>query len=168
MENNMFKNSKKLIAIAIVALGSFTLTSCYTEDPGELDPMQKEFDLADFDRLEMGDAFVIRVEQGNFFSISTHGDERNIEDLIVEKQGSTLIIRFDDHHHRKHQTYIDITMPELHGVTFSGASNSVVTGFSGDHEVNIALSGASVAQFDIDAPLADITRLLIFRRRMPM
>jgi hypothetical protein len=155
----MFKRTVKLVAITLVAIVPFVLTSCYTEDPGDLRPMRKDYGQTEFDRLEMGEAFIIRVEQGNFFSITARGDERNIDDLVVIKEGSTLIIRFDDNNNRKHQTYIDITMPELHEVNFSGASNSVVTGFAidNDHEFKISLSGASVAQFDVDASFTDLS-----------
>src|SRR5688572_22325504 len=95
----------KTLRIAVsAAFISVLLTSCYTEDPGPLQQMEKEYDLIDFDRLEIGDAFVIRVEQGNFYSISARGDERNIDDLIVKKEGSILVIRFDDNHNRNRKS----------------------------------------------------------------
>jgi hypothetical protein len=147
----------KLLALAMVAFVPFLLSSCYTEDPGDLQPMEKTYELVDFDRLEMGDDFVIRVEQGNYFSITARGDERNINDLIVRKEGSTLVVRFDDNNNRKHDTYIDITMPELHEVNFSGASNSVITGFSHDGVFKISLSGASVSQLELDGAVTDLS-----------
>lgn len=153
----MFKKTIKLTAIALVACMSLVLTSCYTEDPGDLQPMEKTYELSDFDRLEMGDDFVIRVERGTFFSVSARGDERNINDLEVRKEGSTLIIRFDDNNNRKHDTYIDIVMPELHEINFSGASNSVVTGFDHDGVFKISLSGASVSQLELDGAVTDIS-----------
>lgn len=146
-----------MFAVALMAAIPLVLSSCYTEDPGDLRPMNKSYDLDDFDRLEMGDAFVIRVEKGNFFSISARGDERNINDLQVRKEGSTLVIRFDKSRNRKHDTYIDITMPELKEVNFSGASNSIVTGFADDGVFKISLSGASVSQVELDGEVADLS-----------
>jgi hypothetical protein len=153
----MRKKTIKLLAITLVGAMSLLLSSCYTEDPGDLRPAEETYDIVDFDRLEMGDEFVIRVEQGNFFSISVRGDERNIDDLIVRKEGSTLIVRYEDNHNRKHDTYIDITMPVLHEVNFSGASNSVVTGFLHDGVFKISLSGASVSQIDLDGEVTDLS-----------
>jgi hypothetical protein len=146
-----------LLALASIVLAPLVLTSCYTEDPGPLQQMEKEYDLTDFDRLEMGDAFVIRVEQGNFYSISVRGDERNINDLVVKKVGTTLAIRFDDNHNRNHQTFIDITMPSVLEANFSGSTNSVLTGFTDSETVKISLSGSSVSQFDGESATMDIT-----------
>src|SRR5690348_6443819 len=109
----MLNHTRKLFAAATIVAMATSLTSCYTEDPGPLQQSEKNFDLTDFDRLEMGDAFVVRVEQGNFYTVSARGDERNLDDLVVKKEGSTLIIRFDDNHNRNHQTFIDITMPSI-------------------------------------------------------
>ena len=153
----MLMKTLKTIAIALVGCMPILLTSCYTEDPGDLRPTEETYEIVDFDRLEMGDDFVIRVEQGSFFSISARGDERNINDLIVRKEGSTLVVRFDDNNNRKHDTYIDITMPVLHEVNFSGASNSVITGFSHDGVFKVSLSGASVSQLELDGTVADLS-----------
>jgi hypothetical protein len=153
----MRKKTIKPFAVALLGAMSFFLSSCYTEDPGDLRPAEETYEVVDFDRLEMGDDFVIRVEQGNFFSISVRGDERNIDDLIVRKEESTLVVRYEDNHNRKHDTYIDITMPVLHEINFSGASNSVVTGFSHDGVFKISLSGASVSQIDLDGDVTDLS-----------
>ncbi len=146
-----------MFAVALVAAIPLVLSSCYTEDPGDLRPTEETFEVVDFDRLEMGDDFVIRVEQGNFFSVTARGDERNINDLVVRKEGSTLVVRFDDNNNRKHDTYIDITMPELHEINFSGASNSTVTGFTHEGVFKISLSGASVSQLELVGEVIDLS-----------
>ena len=61
------------------------LSSCETEDPGPLQEVEKEFSVVGFDRLEMGSAFNIRVEQSNTYGIQIRGDRRNIDDLDVFK-----------------------------------------------------------------------------------
>jgi hypothetical protein len=134
-----------------LAITLFGLSSCHTEDPGPLQEDEKQFSIVDFDRLEMGSAFIIDVEQGNFFSVEARGDRRNIDDLKVYKDGNTLVIRYDDNHNRKHDTFITITMPSLRAANFSGASNSRVSGFLDQDELDFYLSGASLSQLDIDA-----------------
>jgi hypothetical protein len=98
----------------------------------------------------MGDAFVISVQQSPLYSVSVRGDRRNIDDLEVEKIGSTLRIRYDEPEYRQYTTYITITMPSLRGVNFSGASVSTVTGFNDLGELDITLSGASVSQVNLE------------------
>ena len=74
-------------------------------------------------------AFNIEVEQGNAFSVSVKGDRRNIDDLNVYKNGSTLVVEFDDNGNRHHDTYVSDNYAHLKGVNFSGASVSKITWF---------------------------------------
>ena len=151
----MIAKMKSLYILMALAGAPFLFTSCHTEDPGPLRDAEKSYYLEDFDRLEIGDAFDIRVREGTFFAISARGDERNIDDLIVRKEGSTLVIRYDDHDKRKHQTYLEITMPSLLEANFSGASNSTISGFTEGESFRVTLSGASVSQIDMDVAVVN-------------
>lgn len=140
------KTPIKLLPFALVMI----LISCEREDPGPLQETRKHFSIVDFDRLEMGSALNIEVDQANTFSIEVEGDRRNIDDLEVRKSGNTLIIEFDDNANRHHDTYVKITMPALEGVNFSGASVSIIRGFESDNNIDFYLSGSSVSQLDSD------------------
>lgn len=153
MKTNIFKT---LLAILIV---SFSLTGCEQyEDDGALQYQEENFTISDFERLEISDAFVIRVEQGNYFSVQVRGDRRNIDDLEVRKSGNTLVVRYNDYENRQYETYIDIVMPTLVAATLSGATQSVITGFEEVENFSLSLSGASVAQADLIA--ANLTIVL--------
>jgi hypothetical protein len=143
-----------LTQLAFVTIATL-FTGCYTEDPGPLQEVEKEFTVVDFDRLEMGDAFEITVEQGNLFEVHTSGDRRNIDDLEVKKEGTTLVIRYKQNRSRNHNTNIKIKMPLLLSATFSGASNSTIEGFAELNDLDIHLSGASTCQLDVDALRVD-------------
>jgi hypothetical protein len=145
---------KSLLLLAALATG---VTSCHEyEDEGPLQYQEESYSITDFDRLEMGDAFIIRVEQGNYFSIRVRGDRRNLDDLEVRKNGNTLIVHYDDYEQRHHETFIDIIVPTLTAAHFSGASNSVITGFDELSALNLQLSGASIAQVDATAEHVDL------------
>jgi len=135
---------------AFLVTSAVLLTSCFVEDPGPLQEMERQYAVTDFDRLEMGDAFHISVEQGNYFDVSARGDRRNIQDLVVKKEGSTLVIRYSHNRQRRHDTFITITLPDLHAITFSGASDSRVYGFDDMATLKVNLSGASVCQLDVE------------------
>lgn len=146
--NPLMQKYIKALSVSLCLLVA-AFTGCdHTEDPGPLQESTETYSLVDFDRLEMGSAFNIRVEQANTFSIEVRGDRRNLNDLDVFKSGSTLIIKFDDNANRRHDTYITITMPKLKEVNFSGATESRIIGFESDEDLNIYLSGASVSQLD--------------------
>ncbi|HEY0741217.1 MAG TPA: head GIN domain-containing protein [Chryseosolibacter sp.] len=141
-----------LLTYTVILSVTLVFASCdYSEDPGPLQEIEKEFNETDFDRLEMGDALQVDVEQGNFFEISVRGDRRNINDLEVFKEGSTLIVRFDEWENRRHETYVTITMPTIVGANFSGASNSRISGFDELTKFDLYLSGASTSQVDVVA-----------------
>jgi hypothetical protein len=146
----------KIFSIVMIVFSTVLLTSCYTEDPGALQEMEQTYSMVDFDRLEIGDALNINVTQGEIFSVAAKGDKRNLDDLRVRKDGTKLLVDFDDDHNRKHDTYITIVMPALAAVKFSGASDSRVTGFSGGTSLDFTLSGASSSQVDMDAGAMNI------------
>lgn len=140
----------RIQTLAFIAVLSVFLFACDEEDPGPLQEATREFSVLDFDQLEMGSAFNIRVEEGNTFRVRAKGDRRNLNDLEVFKRGSTLIIQYDKSNERKHTTYITIQMPRLTKVNFSGASVSVIEDFESDDQLDVVLSGASVCQLDVE------------------
>jgi hypothetical protein len=142
---------KKTLLLFISFGYIFLLTSCLREDPGVLESGQKEFLVANFNGLEMGNAFVIDVREGNEFKVLATGDVRNLEDLKVYKSGSTLNIEYRNRRIRKHQTYISIIMPKLVNINFSGASDAVISGFGNTAHTEIELSGASKAEIDMQS-----------------
>jgi hypothetical protein len=144
----MIRPLNTFLLFCIVAVGAAATSCTELEDPGALQQTEKEYAVIDFDRLEMGSAFHIQVEQSNTFGIHAEGDRRNIDDLEVYKRGGTLVIEYDENDSRKHDTYITILMPLLKSAHFSGASMSTVAGFESDDELDLYLSGASVGQLD--------------------
>lgn len=141
--------SNKILPLVLMVFSSILLSSCYIDDPGPIQETEKNYSVVDFDRLEMGSAFHIEVEQGDFFEINVRGDRRNIDDLVVAKEGNTLVMRYSQFRKRRHDTYISITMPVLYAVNFSGASESRINGFHDTETFDVYLSGASVCQLDI-------------------
>jgi len=144
----MLIRRKNLAALLCLFL-AFNLLSCECEDPGPVQRTEKEFDMIDFDRVEITSALDVRVEQSNVYSAQVRGDRRNVDDLDVYKSGSTLIIKFDDNSNRNHETFVTITMPHLEGVNFSAASSSKVNGFESDKDLDLYVSGASVCQLSV-------------------
>jgi hypothetical protein len=142
----------------LIILSTALLSSCYqSEDPGPIQEVQKEYPILDFDRLEMGDAFNITVERGDFYEVSVRGDRRNVDDLSVRKEGGSLVIGYQTIRNRKHTTYITIKTPQLLAANFSGASNSKVVGFENVDAFNLYLSGASVCQMNCNASSLNVT-----------
>lgn len=143
------KKMKKLNAI-ILLLSIVLLTSCFEEDPGPRQQDDRSFAVVDFDRIEAGDALIISVKYGENFSIEASGDRRNLDDLLVTKNGNSLVIRFGHYEKRQYATNVDITLPVLYGVDFSGAVNAQVSGFAPVNRLDVSLAGASLTQLSLD------------------
>ena len=141
----------RLQSLFFVLIAAIALGSCFVDDPGPRQETERQYSVVDFDRLEMGSGLHIDVVYGNFFSVKARGDRRNIDDLVVRTEGSTLVIDYRNFRERRHDTFIEITMPELHAVTFSGGSDSRVGGFSSAGGFDVYLSGGSVCQLNLDA-----------------
>ena len=151
------KTMKNLLTVLFVMLMAMLLVSCDTEDPGPLQEETKEYSIIDFDQLEMGSGFNIRVEEASTFKVRVEGDRRNINDLDVFKSGTSLIIRYDENSERHHQTFITVEMPSLRKINFSGGSVSVISGFESDEELDIILLGGSICQLDAGYKSIDLS-----------
>src|SRR5688572_18925708 len=148
---------KNIIPHMLIFISAAVFSSCCDlEDPGPIQEVERNYATTDFDRLELGSAFNIEVEYGNYFDISVRGDRRNVDDLIVRKEGTTLVIRFDDQRDRRHETYIIIKMPVLRSANLSGASDSRISGFDDLQRLDIYLSEASVCNLDVAVTDLDV------------
>ena len=131
-------------------MSSLAISSCNEEDPGPRQSDSRTYAIEDFDRIVTGDAMMVNIKQGNSFSIEAHGDRRNLEDLMVYKTGSTLVIRYEHDEKLQYNTSINITLPTLVGADFSDAVNAQISGFTNINQFDLALSGASLAQLDLE------------------
>lgn len=127
-----------------------TLTLAFARPLDEV----RTFNLSGFDKLDMGSALTINVQQGSSFSVKASGREQDMDDLEVVVSNNTLKVRYKDKkwnwNNRKNVRF-DITMPQLRGIDFSGACSATVKGFRDQGNVSVEVSGASTANIDLDA-----------------
>ena len=135
--------------IAFTAVMAVAVSCSCPEDPGPMQEGNRQFAVMDFDRLEMGSGFTITVEQSSSFEVEASGDQRNLDDLEVFVNGSTLKARFRHDANRHHSTQIEIKMPELVAVNFSGGTNSRIEGFESDQQLDINLSGSALCDVKV-------------------
>lgn len=145
---------KKSLVIFLFAILALFAQSCVFISEGTLtplDPTSQTFNLRDFDQLEMGNAFDIHVRQSGQFSISVRGDRRDVQDLdvYVDRSGK-LVMKYRNWRVRRYDMEVDITMPTLTEVDFSGATTSTIEGFTNGRTLDVELSGASKSVIDSD------------------
>jgi hypothetical protein len=133
---------KIIVLLAIISVNSF----------GQ--EQKRSFNLKDFDKVDIGNAFIITVSQGNGYKVDVRGREEDIKDILANvSSNNTLDVRYPSNwkgwKNRK-DVYISITMPKLAAAEFSGASKSTVTGFNSE-KLDIEVSGASSSTFNVNA-----------------
>ena len=135
---------KKFIAAGLLAL--LVSVTTFAQDT-------KKFAVSGFNKLAMGSAFKIDVKQGSSFSVTAAGKSEDLRDIETKVSGGILKIGYEGnnwHKNRKTVT-ISITMPNLQGVDFSGASTATVGEFSGVKNMDISVSGASRTTMELSA-----------------
>jgi hypothetical protein len=131
---------------------------------GSGDVETRDFDVGDFDTIELNGAFDVEVTVGRSTSVAVTLDDNLFEYLEVEVEGGSLILDFDDPVDPTEST-VTINVPELEAFVINGAGDVDIRGFDGGafsyrlrgagdtelsgkvDELEIQLSGAG----DIDA-----------------
>jgi len=112
----------------------------------------EEYAFTNFTKVEIGSAFEFEVNQSDSYSINVTADDNVMDYVRVSQVGQTLKIRLG------RVTWLgpvtlraSVTLPQLHGLTASGASRGTVSGFTSTEDLDITVSGASRLTGDITA-----------------
>jgi hypothetical protein len=117
---------------------------------GNLETEQYAF--ANFTRVEISSAFEFQIRQSSSYGINVTADDNVIDHVQISQDGQTLKIRVGGvPSFRRVTLKASVTMPQLDGLTVSGASSGTVSDFSSTEAVSIAVSGASRVTGDITA-----------------
>ncbi len=133
-----------VLVLSIVA----TMTGCSgtigTPVTGNGKIETRAFDYIGFNKLEIDNAFQVEVTKTDSFAFGITADSNLFEYLDIRKSGNTLHIGLQKNH-----SYINttqkamITMPDLRGLSVSGASKTHIIGFNSTNALDIEVSGAS-------------------------
>jgi hypothetical protein len=152
----MKKTTIAIIVIAVIAATVGATLIFLRFWPGGLvgsGNLQTEgYAFAGFTEVEIGSAFEFEIKQSSSYSINITADDNVIDYVQVSKDGQTLKIRLGGVSILGPVNLrASVTMPQLHGLTASGASRGTVSGFSSTEDLDITVSGASRVNGDITA-----------------
>jgi hypothetical protein len=116
----------------------------------------EEYAFADFTEVEIGSAFEFEIKQSSSYNVSVTADDNVMDYVQVSQIGQTLTIRLGT------VTWLgpvtlkaSVAMPQLLGLTASGATRGTVSGFSSTEDLSVGVSGASRVAGDITAGNVD-------------
>jgi len=138
---------KKVIVAVLVAafLTSGLLMGCQGVGmTGSGNLKTETHDFTDFTRVDVSSAFEVEVIQSSSYSVEVTVDDNLLKYVDVSKGGETLKIGLKTVAVLWPATLrAKITMPQLRGLEFSGATHGTVSNFSSTDNLDIDLSGAS-------------------------
>ena len=139
----MFK-VRMLVMFLAVAL----LAGCAPLGLGKVVTREEAF--TGFDTVEVGNAFKVNITQSGTYSVVVRVDSSFEQRLEVVKEGNTLKIGLTDEGGDESKWRIqagtreaEITMPDLTGLSLSGASDGTITGFKSTVALDVGLDGSS-------------------------
>jgi serine/threonine-protein kinase len=105
----------------------------------------KEWSITDFTGVEIRSTFRARISKGADFKITTTADDNVLPYVRVSKEGSTLKVGLQDNqsYELKTRLGVEITLPALATLDLSGATQASLSGFKGEKELKVKISGAS-------------------------
>jgi hypothetical protein len=112
----------------------------------------EEYTFTDFTKIEISSAFEFEIEQSSSYSINVTADDNVMDYVQVSQDDQTLRIRLATVPSLRLVTLrVSVAMPQLRGLTASGASRGTISGFDSTEDVNFKVSGASRVTGDITA-----------------
>jgi hypothetical protein len=163
---------KAIIIIVIVAAVAATCTVLILRGrPGSLvgsgNLTTEDYAFTDFTKVEVGSAFEFEIKQSSSYSINVTADDNVIDYVAVWRDGQTLHISLTRPLRIGAVTLrigpgifpilgpvtlrASVTLPQLNGLTASGASHGTISDFSSTEDLDITVSGASIVTGDIVA-----------------
>jgi hypothetical protein len=127
----------------------------------------EEYAFTNFTKVEIGPAFEFEIKQSSSYSINVTADDNVMDYVQVSQVGQTLKIELRTGLRIGSVTLrigpgifplpgsvtlrASVTMPQLQGLTASGASLGTVSNFTSTEDLDITVSGASRVTGDITA-----------------
>ncbi len=157
---------KALMVMFAVLLVALMVVGCFGAIRGSGDLETRKFNYGDFTRLEVGSAFEVKVWRSDSFNVVITMDDNLFDYLSTSKSGNTFEIGLKSgYSYFSYTARVEITMPELGKLGFSGATSGTVGGFDSVHPLTVELSGASslemsdMAAADVDFEISGASRL---------
>ncbi len=149
-----------VMAIAIAQFWGCDESSVYSMIKGSGNVVDVQYSFADFNRVEVNNAFELSIVKSDSFSVVVYVDDNIVNYLEVRRSGNWLIIDLESGHDYNNLILTaEVYMPTIENLKGSGAIAVSMNGFSTPtnlDDFDIELSGASAFSGNFDADNCDI------------
>jgi hypothetical protein len=137
----MTNNKLKLLIFPIIIALVAALSGCIS-GPGA-SPETRQFNYINFKKVEISAAFEFDISRSDSYRVTITGASNFFEQLDISQSGDTIKIGIKSFSAAITQHKATITMPDLQGLTVSGACRGSVSGFKSSNPLDMLVSGAS-------------------------
>lgn len=143
----------------IISLVAFIVSGCgFWGVRGNGRVKDQSRNIMEFDKIDAGGAFTLKVKVGPSPSLKITAEENLISYIRTNVKGNTLVIDTKKNISPRKEIYIEITTPSLKSVDASGANNITVYGINGsDFEVDVSGAGSVNLSGEVDRFRADLS-----------
>jgi hypothetical protein len=146
------KKATMTAAVAAVTCALLIVSGCPGGLIGSGNLETETYAFTDFTEVEVGSAFEFEIQQSGSYNISITADDNVMEYVQVSQVGQTLKIGLGRVGPLGLVTLrASVAMPQLLGLTVSGATRGTISDFISTEDLNIGVSGASRVAGDITA-----------------
>ncbi len=92
-----------------------------------------------------GDLF---LTQGNSYSVKIEGNEEDVKNIVTEKEGNSVTIRYIKNYKNRGKVNVLITLPKLNSVTLAGSGNIFAKKNFTTDNMEITVAGSGNIKFD--------------------
>lgn len=122
----------------------------FNTDFSSAGPATRAFTVNSFDKVDATGALVVRVQYGDAFRVEADGNQRDLDQLDVDVDGSTLKLRPNKRNNGpfsfgNRSVRITITMPKIEELKLTGACRAQLNGMNPLDRLDVDLTGASSA-----------------------
>lgn len=120
----------------------------------------KQFDVKDFNQVNLTGVYVVKIEQGTAFKVTVDGRESDIEKLDVRVENNVLRIGNNPKFNffgRNRRIGITVVMPTVKALHLAGATVAQVKGFENLGSLDVDIAGASKTSINVKVQKLDLS-----------
>jgi phage shock protein PspC (stress-responsive transcriptional regulator) len=123
------------------------------DEAWEIIGYQRDYDIEDFSRIQVKNAFTVYLKQGDTYEVIINGRKSDVDEVVIDKTDDELSVDYKggitkpNSHRDKVKVYL--TCPSLDNIDLRSAAKVYSKGFEEDF-LDIQLAGAAFADLNLD------------------
>jgi phage shock protein PspC (stress-responsive transcriptional regulator) len=125
----------------------------FEDEDWEITGFQREYDIEDFNELNVKNAITVYLKQGDEYSVILNGRKRDVDEVVIDKTDEELSIDYKGGiikpNQQRDKVKVYITCPSISSLDLGGSARVFADGFE-ENFIDLHLTGAALCKLDID------------------